>query len=590
MFPVKSLYKSFTISIAAGLIILTFRGNLNAQQTDRPVASASILSVINHSFEQGTLSPDEYILYQFQATFDFHKLPARFRPEEKGNMLIRCGTPPIAALYNHRQELLPSTLSKVETYTARPALAAEQTYLSPSGKFRLHYTTTGEDSVRTTDNDNNGIPDYVERTAQAADSSWNHMVDNLGYTDPITGPASPYHIYFRNFNFIYGRTVADGNTTYIEIHSTFENFPPNTDPEGDVIGSIKVTIAHELKHAIQFATNRWQGSAGSFGWIEIDGTLMEEVVYDNVNDYYNYIIDPSSIFLSPEESLPGAYWDMTWALYFEEQFGSNFWVQVWRDIGKNPNKNYLDAIKMELERNNHLFYRRFAESYLWHYASGNTYSAVNYGFEERLQYPDPTISLTIDGQIDSLDTSQVLAPLSANFIRIRPTGSENDQVLIVLNTDSTGLAAGALAYFKDGSVQSWFGTSSIDGRLLLETTWNWNEIDEIGLVATNTTQAGLVSYTISTASNQVEFARLEQNYPNPFNPGTTIRFTLLSTSNVTLQIYDLNGRLVRTLAEGEFASGPHEIRFEPTGLASGVYFYRLITDRKSLTKKMLLIK
>lgn len=69
--------------------------------------------------------------------------------------------------------------------------------------------------------------------------------------------------------------------------------------------------------------------------------------------------------------------------------------------------------------------------------------------------------------------------------------------------------------------------------------------------------------------------RLEPNYPNPFNPSTTVQFALPVRSQVTLRLYDLLGREVATLVDGELESGVHKVVFQAESVASGVYFYRL---------------
>ncbi|MEW6196454.1 MAG: T9SS type A sorting domain-containing protein, partial [Bacteroidota bacterium] len=80
------------------------------------------------------------------------------------------------------------------------------------------------------------------------------------------------------------------------------------------------------------------------------------------------------------------------------------------------------------------------------------------------------------------------------------------------------------------------------------------------------------------------------NYPNPFNPITKISFTLASKDNIKLKVYDILGREVATLVNGEFELGKHEIEFNASNLPSGVYFYNLTTSSNSSTKKMLLLK
>lgn len=81
---------------------------------------------------------------------------------------------------------------------------------------------------------------------------------------------------------------------------------------------------------------------------------------------------------------------------------------------------------------------------------------------------------------------------------------------------------------------------------------------------------------------------LEQNFPNPTGGSqyTTIRFTLPRRTNVTLSLYDLNGRLIQTLATGNRDAGTHAIPFDPSKLSTGLYYYKLQTEDFTDTKKM----
>ena len=87
-----------------------------------------------------------------------------------------------------------------------------------------------------------------------------------------------------------------------------------------------------------------------------------------------------------------------------------------------------------------------------------------------------------------------------------------------------------------------------------------------------------------------EIVTLSQNYPNPFNPSTTIRYGLPSRSHVTLSIFNTLGQQVATLVEGEMEAGYHEVQFDASGLASGVYLYRLQAGDFVQTKRLLLLK
>ena len=83
---------------------------------------------------------------------------------------------------------------------------------------------------------------------------------------------------------------------------------------------------------------------------------------------------------------------------------------------------------------------------------------------------------------------------------------------------------------------------------------------------------------------------LSQNYPNPFNPTTNIAFNLKKSASVQLQVFNTQGQLVATLAEGRYSYGSHQITFDASALSSGIYFYRLRTENAVEMKKMLLVK
>jgi flagellar hook assembly protein FlgD len=88
---------------------------------------------------------------------------------------------------------------------------------------------------------------------------------------------------------------------------------------------------------------------------------------------------------------------------------------------------------------------------------------------------------------------------------------------------------------------------------------------------------------------------LAQNLPNPFNPQTTISFTHAERARATLSVYDVKGRLVRTLVDEMIGEGYQERVWDGkdasgSQVGSGVYFYRLTAGDKTLTKKMVFLK
>lgn len=84
--------------------------------------------------------------------------------------------------------------------------------------------------------------------------------------------------------------------------------------------------------------------------------------------------------------------------------------------------------------------------------------------------------------------------------------------------------------------------------------------------------------------------KLEQNYPNPFNPITMISFSLKDDSYVTLQVFDILGRIVKTLVNERLAAGDHQVQFDGSNLESGIYFYEIKANNFRDVKKLILLK
>ncbi len=83
---------------------------------------------------------------------------------------------------------------------------------------------------------------------------------------------------------------------------------------------------------------------------------------------------------------------------------------------------------------------------------------------------------------------------------------------------------------------------------------------------------------------------LSQNYPNPFNPTTTINYSVPEESFVSIQVYDILGRLVASLVNEEKTVGYHEVTFNAVSIASGTYFYRMDAGDFIDVKKLIVLK
>jgi hypothetical protein len=145
------------------------------------------------------------------------------------------------------------------------------------------------------------------------------------------------------------------------------------------------------------------------------------------------------------------------------------------------------------------------------------------------------------------------------------------------------------------NLSNWFGDATLFNNKIISVISderNGNS-DIFCNIRSFTNPDSITSVTAITTETPSSFS-LSQNYPNPFNPTTKIRFDVPSVKHasllVALKVYDVMGREVQTLVNESLKPGTYEAAFDGSSLNSGVYFYKLVTEGFSETKKMLLIK
>lgn len=574
------------VKTALALLLIVCAGQVHAQQIHNDhIAVKNGFDKLSEDLERGAITRRDAVIEQLRLTLD----PGSADPQYLDDAgFIRCLTPVITEYHSHREDYGLDVILSVDDLLFSTRNHA-QSYNSPSGKFVLYYSVDGVHAVPVDDADMNGIPDYIERAAEYADSSWNYMVNGLGFPEFIQ-PERGYSIYFEDIR-SYGYTMPTGNqTTSIVVNATFDGFPENRDPDGHQLGSLKVTLAHEIKHALQYTVNQWRGTSGYLNWLEMDATMMENVVFSNVKDYYNYL-GSQSVFRAPERSTPLAYAHTTWMLFYAEHLGIDFWVDTWARVGSGTG-DMLASITEELDSRNLTFNEINTRNLLWHLASGS-YAPSEYGFTEKHEYPTPTlVQRFADVKFVTYGHDRSLNKLSANFFMIDPPAGENGVALIRVLSQGGNPGIGVLAYLKNGDVAEYLAYDDGSGTMLIQTGRSWAEIEKIGIAVVNSSHDTGMDYTIEVETIELPLAaELDQNYPNPFNPSTTIRFTMPSTGNASLVVYDVLGRQVATLFNNrEFSAGTQLVEFNASDLASGVYLYRLVTETGVQTRKMTLIK
>jgi hypothetical protein len=220
---------------------------------------------------------------------------------------------------------------------ARPSKQAS--VVSPAGHFRVHYDTTGSHAVYQPAVDvdpADGIPDYVNRCTEICDSCWAVQVDGMGYLAPpfdgAAGGDNLYDIYMHRYAGAYGVTFPENAssqypgynsiTSYIWVDPTYQGFGYS-----DRTLPLKVTAAHEFMHAIQMTYN---GYMSAWWWGEQQAVWMEDVVYDDVDDYQQYL---GGFFSQPYRKLTTQngwfeYGACVWPTYLAHQFGNDVMREI----------------------------------------------------------------------------------------------------------------------------------------------------------------------------------------------------------------------------------------------------------------------
>ncbi len=457
----------------------------------------------------------------------------------EGRRPIRCMLPYQQMYEEVGDDLSPATRRKMdEMLSVSDDEEDLEEFISESGKFRILYTTSGRDSIPVTYDlepgdyglePDNVPPDYVLWTAEYADSSYRHQVERLGFVDPTvrhgSGECREWEgqsqdtvitIRYENISDRYG-TFEPSSPFAFKVHNNFDGFPPNDIEENQRLGSLQVTIAHEFKHVIQYATNCMSGDAGRGSWVEMDATMMENIVHPDVNDYYNYITGSNSIFHRPEYSIPAtwvydSYGHVTWFLFFAEKYGMDFWVDVWEQIHGNHRMPMVTAMSYELMERDHDFETALIRNHLWHLTSGDRSLAEDtmYGFSEREAYPD---AATIPGYHDlpAYLGMEADVPLrAARYFEFNPEAEGvTGPVGLIQLYDHASTGMGFLAKKKNGEIEELVVPSSGAGPLKLALPLEWEEIAWLGVVNVNSnTTTPVLSQFFAGVGEQTHMERL----------------------------------------------------------------------------------
>ena len=410
-------------------------------------ASGSSASLIEQDARLGIISPDEATIYKALAFVRPAALPTKYR--DTTAVPGKCATDEV-------REAMKVILSDPDRYGAYKEIMSrpitQAVFSSGRGYFWLHYDTTGNNAVPVADADHDGFPDFVERAGAYADSCWRYDVNDLGHLPPpsdatLGGGVNKYDIYFQSIN-VYGYTQAESPgpnawndySSHIVVHCNFVGFPPNQDPEGDALGALKVTIAHEFYHAVQFAYDVGE----EIYFMEQSSTWMEDMVFPEVNDNYNYL---PYFYAVPQVGLQATdnheYGAFVWPKFLQERFGAKALRDIWTECRFSSAIGawhyVLDTLGSSLED-------EFVRFLIWNYHTGDR--ATPGTFASGADYPQVHVmrySETIpDSNRNSIEPPE---PFASNYIVINNYSGLRG----ILTFDFTGMvtATWGLGYVVD---------------------------------------------------------------------------------------------------------------------------------------------
>ena len=568
---------------------------------------------IEAAYEAGELDLETALIYQVLSVRAPDQLPAIYR-ETSG--LAVCGTPQLVQAMSAAPNLSADFQVRLGKLAQRRP-DVQHNILSPSGRFRVHYDTEGRHAVAPTDDDANGIPDYIDLTVAVLDSVWILEIDQLGYNPPPSdnglGGGDEYDVYIvelgtgRSFyGFAYPGTSGATTYSHLEIDNNFTD-PGYKQTRG--LDALRVTIAHEFHHAIQFG---YYATFDGSWWQESTSTWMEEVAYPHIDDYLQYL----TYFLSfPQRAVNSGlygsdhtYGSAIFSFFLDQRYGRELNRLIWEEVGqrKSVHLDHFDHVIRQVEPGG--LGVTMGEFAVWNYFTNNRYYG-NY-YAEADKYPTvPTRDIAVDAEAIARDTSLVDATGSV-YLRLDPQ-----------------LRAGGVDLFFDADQGTWrrhlllVGPDSVSVQLVSEPTIRisgWDQFDEVVLVATAAERTGLAYQHLFTAQfdpdltdapaalatnfpNPFHPAALAANYPNPFRPGqhphTRLAFALAVPSRRThLSIFSANGTLVWEQDLGpRRASANHAVLWDGRNLAgnpvaSGIYHLLLEADGTAAKRTLAVVR
>lgn len=458
--------------------------------------------------------------------------------------------------------------------------AMQDSVLSPSHHFVLHFDRTGEHAVPNADLNNNQIPDFIDSAAIILDYVWQIEIDSLNFKPPLNfekNPSRPYPVYFQNLGNIYGQTLP---LKSYQLSPTSFQFSSYLILENDYQESIfykkgleglKSTAAHEFNHACQLAYAVWyEGNEPLDTFLmEMTSTWIENLVFPN-NNYFQYL--PSLFEKFSNLSLTStkrtdAYGNGLFLQMLAKEYGPLIISELWQLITIQPGIQALQSLFTDLNTSLEAKLNQYA---IWMFHTGSRTLGKEFFADAAVM---PEVKIPDQDKItftDSLSLQLSVAPFATRFLEIEVSSNVSS-----LQTISQGLTTKTLLAiitspgnfnvyrFQQKSYLNPFATKKF--FVLLTNANN----DTIALKY-------LIEPAILNEDDQIIV------YPNPVNTMEVNQVTFLNLPpSFQLTIFTPDGLVINhwrvSGSSGKFKWNLQSLSGEKIG--SGIYLYQLKTPQ-----------
>ncbi|MFQ5706273.1 MAG: T9SS type A sorting domain-containing protein [bacterium] len=546
------------------------------------------------------------LFQQALALLPEEKVPVQFRGHIAEDLQFRCATMIVAQIQENYDLFSPEQQAVLASILQRPRLP--QSIVSPTGRFRVHYITSGVDSVSITDGDSDGVPDFVHETALAFEKAFDVQTRDLGYRTPPddNGDDGPeYDVYIQDLGTqFYGFTQTDGDVpdtpendkrSFIVIDNDFNNGHFTTGLPGAL-----VTAAHEFFHAVQFGYRSFSNSDERF-YYELCSVWMEDVIYDDINDYYQYIpFYFSATHLPFDKFTFRSFGEAIWNHFLVKKYGDASMIRRSWELMRDG-FTAMQAVEQSLQEIGSSFAEEFAEFGVWNYFTDSRADTVTY-YEEGNQYN----AIKLNGDfVVSEDTSIVDSTLSSThkyfaFTLQNPgnysiTGTLQDPVswLFAVLTMPPGQKAELHIFNLVNGIN--LGELPALSRIVVIAA-NVEVLDGEDLPSLLTKR---LSFRLNLKLGPVDFigdTGITAIYPNPMNISSnqkvSVVLNLPAVESSDLKIFTSDGRIIRSakLGRGQTVFTWNGRNDDGDLVASGIYILQLKQGEFIVTRKFAVVR